>query len=67
MGIDEDAIQNMSEELGGLMDSGLVEIEGDETENGKVPTLNLGEIFGMPMKEDSDSAERTEKKRDSKK
>ena len=45
MGIDEEAIQNMSAEIDGLIETGM--IEGDE--NGKVPTLNLGELFGMPV------------------
>lgn len=54
MGIDEDAIQGMSEEINGLVENALVEAETDDgTENGKVPTLNLGEIFGMPMKSPS--------------
>ncbi len=51
MGIDEEAIQNMSAEINGLMESGLVDMNNpdDGSENGKVPTLNLGELFGMPM------------------
>ena len=50
MGIDEDAIQGMSDEINGLVENALVESESDDgTENGKVPTLNLGELFGMPM------------------
>ncbi len=48
MGIDEEAIQNMSQDINALMESGLMEVDGDESENGKVPTLNLGELFGMP-------------------
>ena len=52
MGIDEDAIQGMTEELNGMMENALVESDGDSgNENGKVPTLNLGEIFGLPMKQ----------------
>ena len=47
MGIDDEAIQNMSAEIDGIMESGLV--EADDGEGGKVPTLNLGELFGMPM------------------
>ena len=50
MGIDEDAIQGMTEEINGLVENALVESGDDSTENGKVPTLNLSEIFGMPMK-----------------
>ena len=48
MGIDEDAIQGMSDEINGMMENALVESE--DGENGKVPTLNLGEIFGFPSK-----------------
>ena len=47
MGIDDEAIQNMSAEIDGIMESGLV--ESDDGDGGKVPTLNLGELFGMPM------------------
>ena len=58
MGIDEDAIQGMTEEINGLVENALVESEGeDASENGKVPTLNLGEIFGMPMKPPSGKSE----------
>ena len=49
MGIDEDALQGMTEELDTLMENALVESDGEE-EPGKMPTLNLGEIFGMPEK-----------------
>ncbi len=52
MGIDEEAVQNMSAEIDGLienMETGLVESDNDDTENGKVPTLNLGELFGMSV------------------
>ena len=52
MGIDEDAIQGVTEELNGLMENALVESDNDDgSESGKVPTLNLGEIFGLPMKQ----------------
>lgn len=58
MGIDEDAIQGMTEEINDLVENSLVESEGeDASENGKVPTLNLGEIFGMPMKPPSGKSE----------
>ena len=58
MGIDEDAIQGMTEEINDLVENSLVESEGDDaSENGKVPTLNLGEIFGMPMKPPSGKSE----------
>ncbi len=53
MGIDEDAIQGMNEEINGLMENALVESD-EEGENGKVPTLNLGELFGMPMRPQPD-------------
>ncbi len=64
MGIDEEAIQNMSAEINGLMESGLMEVDPDD--EGKVPTLNLGEIFGMPMRpqpsrEDSPKKQKGEK------
>ena len=48
MGIDEDAIQGMNEEINGMMENALVESEDGDEENGKVPTLNLGELFGLP-------------------
>ena len=52
MGIDEEAIQGMSAEIDGLMETALVEAENDtsDSEATKVPTLNLGELFGMPFK-----------------
>ena len=64
MGIDEDAIQNMSEEIGGLVENGLVEVGDDDSPDGtKVPTLNLGEIFGMQMKPPSGNGEEKGKKK----
>ena len=39
-------------EIDGLlenMETGLVESDSDEGDAGKVPTLNLGELFGMPI------------------
>ncbi len=65
MGIDEEAIQNMSAEINGLMESGLMEIDSDD-ENGKVPTLNLGEIFGMPMKPQPTKDDSSKKRSDAK-
>ena len=47
MGIDEDAIQGMNEEINGMMENALVESEDGDEENAKVPTLNLGELFGL--------------------
>ena len=49
MGIDEDAIQNMSDEINGMMETALVS-DDSEDDVGKMPTLNLGQIFGMPMR-----------------
>ncbi len=62
MGIDEDAIQGMTEEINGMMENALIESDGDE-DNGKVPTLNLGEIFGMPVKPQPDKNGGEQKKR----
>ena len=53
MGIDEDAIQGMTDEINGMMENALVESD-DEGENSKVPTLNLGEIFGLSGKGGAD-------------
>ena len=67
MGIDEDAIQGMTEEINGMMENALVESD-EEGENGKVPTLNLGEIFGMPVKpqpeKNGDNKKRTDGKKE---
>ena len=48
MGLDEEQVQNMSEEIDSLLETqlGLTPSE-DEDGDGKMPTLNLGEIFGM--------------------
>ena len=50
MGIDEDAIRDMSHEINDLVENmdmtALTDTSGDP-DNPKVPTLNLGEIFGM--------------------
>ena len=66
MGIDEEAIQNMSAEIDGLMENALVESDGD-SEGSKVPTLNLGEIFGMPMNPGSPKDDQGKKKGDTRK
>ena len=66
MGIDEDAIQGMNEEINGLMENALVESD-EEGENGKVPTLNLGEIFGMPFKSQPEKGAEQKKHPDGKK
>ena len=64
MGIDEDAIQGMNEEINGLMENALVESESDDgNDTGKVPTLNLGELFGLPMKGQPDKGQGQQKKR----
>ena len=64
MGIDEEAIQNMSAEIDSIMQTGLVQSDEDATEDGKVPTLNLGEIFGMPFKPSpSQSGDKGERKK----
>ena len=67
MGIDEDAIQGMNEELNSMMETAMVESDDDSGENSKVPTLNLGEIFGLPMKSQGDKGQGPKKKSDSKK
>ena len=63
MGIDEEAIQNMSAEIDGLMENALVESEGD-SEGTKVPTLNLGELFGMPVNPGPQKEDQSKKKND---
>ena len=63
MGIDDEVIQNMSDEISGLVEQGLVEVDGDDGEGGKAPTLNLGEIFGMPMNPSGQKSEGKGKKR----
>lgn len=48
MGVDEEQIQTMSEEIDSLLETqlGLTPTDSDD-DSGKVPTLNFGEIFGM--------------------
>lgn len=54
MGIDDEAIQSMSAEIDSLMENGIVPADQtDDQENSKVPTLNLGELFGMPVNPES--------------
>ena len=67
MGIDEDAIQGMNEELNNMMETAMIESEGDEGENSKVPTLNLSEIFGLPMKSQGEKGQGPKKRPDGKK
>ena len=67
MGIDDEVIQNMSDEISGLVEQGLVEVEGDDAEGGKAPTLNLGEIFGMPMNPSGEKGDSKGKKRQNQK
>ena len=67
MGIDEDAIQGMNEEINGLMENALVESDSDDgSDTGKVPTLNLGELFGLPMKGQPDKGQGQKKRPDGK-
>ena len=55
MGIDDEAIQSMSQDINSLMESGIVPVDpSDESDPGKTPTFNLGEIFGAPMKGNPD-------------
>ncbi|MBO7197029.1 MAG: ATP-dependent Clp protease ATP-binding subunit, partial [Clostridia bacterium] len=64
MGIDEDAIQGMTDEINGMMENALVESE--DGENGKVPTLNLGELFGFPSKPQPEKNGNNKKPKESK-
>ncbi len=67
MGIDEEAIQGMSAEIDGIMENALVASDSeDDSEGTKVPTLNLGEIFGMPYKSGSPKDNSQRKKTDGK-
>ena len=53
MGIDEEAVQSMSAEIDSMLENAsmsLAEADPSDPEGSKVPTLNLGELFGMPMK-----------------
>ncbi len=54
MGIDEDAIRNMSEEINELMESvdqtAIEPADSNNPDDPRVPTLNLGELFGMGMR-----------------
>ena len=67
MGIDEDAIQGMTEEVNSMMENALVESEDSDGENGKVPTLNLGELFGLPTNPDGNKGGDRKKRSDGKK
>ena len=68
MGLDEDAIQGMNEEINGLMENALVESDTDDgSDTGKVPTLNLGELFGLPTKGQPDKGQGQKKRPDGKK
>ena len=67
MGIDDEVIQNMSDEISGLVEQGLVEVDGDDAEGGKAPTLNLGEIFGMPTNPSGQKGDAKGKKRQNQK
>ena len=50
-----------------MMETAMIESEGDEGENGKVPTLNLSEIFGLPMKSQGEKGQGPKKRPDGKK
>ena len=63
MGVDEDDLKGMSEELDSMMENALVESNDEAEENGKIPTLNLSEIFGMPEKRSQDNDGDSNKKR----
>ncbi|MBQ8414820.1 MAG: ATP-dependent Clp protease ATP-binding subunit [Clostridia bacterium] len=63
MGVDEDDLKGMSEELDSMMENALVESDDEAEENGKIPTLNLSEIFGMPEKRSQDNDGDSNKKR----
>ena len=68
MGINEEDLDSVSEEFGEMMEGAM--IESDENgEDSKVPTLNLGEIFGLPQKpprpEKDDGKKRPGEKSDS--
>ena len=65
MGIDEDAIQGMNQEIDDMMQNALV--DSDDEENGKVPTLNLGEIFGMQNMPKPDKGGKNKKRPEEKK
>ena len=52
MGIDEEEIKNMSMEIDSLMENADLNLpdvadNSDDTDAGKTPTLNLGELFGF--------------------
>ena len=67
MGIDDEAIQNMSAEIDSLMENGIVPADqSDDQENSKVPTLNLGELFGMPVKPEPDRSGASKASKDKK-
>ncbi len=57
MGVDEEQIQSMSDEIDSLLESqlGLTPTDSDD-DSGKMPTLNFGEIFGMMNGSSNDSA-----------
>ena len=66
MGINEEDLDSVSEEFGDMLDGALVESD-ENGEDSKVPTLNLGEIFGLPQKQPRPEREGGKKRPDGKK
>ena len=71
LGIDEEEIRNMSMEIDSLMENADLNLpdvsdNGDDTDAGKTPTLNLGEIFGMAMNPEKANGQDDKKKGDQK-
>ena len=66
MGINEEDLDSVSEEFGEMLDGALVESD-ENGEDSKVPTLNLGEIFGLPQKQPRPEREGEKKRPDGKK
>ena len=66
MGINEEDLDSVSEEVGEMLDGALVESD-ENGEDSKVPTLNLGEIFGLPQKQPRPEMEGGKKRPDGKK
>ena len=67
MGIDEEAVQSMSAEIDSMLENAgmsLAETDPSDPEGSKVPTLNLGELFGMPMKQNPQKEGNQKKNKD---
>ena len=68
MGIDEEAVQSMSAEIDSMLENAgmsLAETDPSDPEASKVPTLNLGELFGMPTKQNPQKDGNQKKNKDS--